>query len=107
VFGASGIPMHADNKTVIKERIFLDHANRDIMHDQITTIDDALTRPWTVTRSYSRERNPLWPEFICAEDNHHVMVGPETYFRSVDGLLMRTRKDQPPPKLTNFEQPPK
>jgi hypothetical protein len=82
VFGASGIPMHADNKTVIKERIFLDHANRDILHDQITTIDDALRRPWTVTRSYNRERNPLWPEFICAEDNHHVMVGPETYFRS-------------------------
>src|SRR5258708_2467455 len=103
----TGIPMHEDNNTVINERIFLDKANRDVLHDEVTTIDDALTRPWTVTRSYNRERNPVWPEFICAEDNHHVMVGPETYFRSVDGLLMPTRKDQPPPGLRDFDQPPK
>jgi hypothetical protein len=106
VFDATGIPLHADNKTVIKERIFLDQANRDVLHDEVTTIDDALTRPWTVTRNYNREHNPVWPEFICAEDNHHVMVGPETYFRGVDGLLMPTRKDQPPPELRDFDQPP-
>src|SRR5258708_8984039 len=29
VFDATGIPLHIDNKTVIKERIFLDKANRD------------------------------------------------------------------------------
>jgi hypothetical protein len=107
VFDATGIPLHADNKTVIKERIFLDQANRDVLHDEVTTIDDALTRPWTVTRNYNREHNPVWPEFICAEDNHHVMVGPETYFRGVDGLLMPTRKDQPPPPLRDFDQPAK
>jgi hypothetical protein len=103
VFDANGIPLHADNKTVIKERIFLDPANHDVLRDEVTTIDDALTRPWTVTRSYNREHNPMWPEFICAEDNHHVMVGPETYFRGVDGLLMPTRKDQPPPELRGFD----
>jgi hypothetical protein len=103
VFDATGIPLHADNKTVIKERIFLDQANPDVLRDEVTTIDDALTRPWTVTRSYNREHNPMWPEFICAEDNHHVMVGPETYFRGVDGLLMPTRKDQPPPELRGFD----
>jgi hypothetical protein len=107
VFDATGIPMHANNKTVIKERIFLDPANHDLLHDEITTIDDALTRPWTVTRNYSREHNPVWPEFICSEDNHHIMVGPETYFRSVDGLLMPTRKDQPPPPLRDFDPPAK
>jgi hypothetical protein len=48
-----------------------------------------------------------WPEFICSEDNHHIMVGPETYFRSVDGLLMPTRKDQPPPPLRDFDPPAK
>jgi hypothetical protein len=107
VFDATGIPMHANNKTVIKERIFLDKVNHDLLHDEITTIDDALTRPWTVTRDYKREHNPMWPEFLCAEDNHHIMIGPETYFRSVDGTLMPTRKDQPPPPLRDFDQPPK
>jgi hypothetical protein len=107
VFDATGIPMHANNKTVITERLFLDQANRDLLHDEITTIDDALTRPWTVTRDFKREHNPMWPEFICSEDNHHIMVGQETYFRSVDGLLMPTRKDQPPPPLKDFDQPAK
>jgi len=107
VFDATGIPLHADNKTVIKERIFLDPANHDLLRDEVTTIDDALTRPWTVTRSYKREHDPVWPEFICAEDNHHVMVGPETYFRGVDGILMPTRKDQPAPPLRDFDPPAK
>ncbi len=107
VFDATGIPMHEDNRTVIKERFFLDPADRDILRDEITTIDDALTRPWTVMRSYNREHQPVWPEFICAEDNHHIMVGNETYFRTVDGLLMPTRKDQPPPLLRGFDPPQK
>jgi hypothetical protein len=102
VFDATGIPMHENKQTVIKERIFLDPHNRDLLQDEVTTIDDALTRPWTVTRGYNREHHPLWPEFICGEDNHHIMVGGETYFRSVDGLLMPTRKDQPPPPLRGF-----
>jgi hypothetical protein len=105
VFDATGIPMHRDNQTVIKERIFLDKANPDLLYDEIMTIDHALTRPWTVLRTYNREHNPMWPEFLCAEDNHHIMLGSETYFRSVDGLLMPTRKNQPPPDLRNFDQP--
>jgi hypothetical protein len=107
VFDASGIPMHDDNKTIIRERMFLDARNPDRLHDEITTIDDALTRPWTVTRDFNREHDPLWPEFICAEDNHHVMVGPETYLRGVDGVLLPTRKDQPPPPLRGFDSGPK
>jgi hypothetical protein len=107
VFDATGIPLHDDNKTVIQERIFLDAKNPDRLHDEVTTIDDALTRPWTVTRDYNREHDPVWPEFICAEDNHHVMVGPETYFRGVDGTLMPTRKGQPPPPLRGFDSGPK
>ena len=42
-FEASGIQLHEDGQTVIKERIFLDPANKDILHDEITTIDNALT----------------------------------------------------------------
>jgi len=39
------------NQTIVKERLFLDQASKDIFHDEITTIDDALTRPWTVLKT--------------------------------------------------------
>jgi hypothetical protein len=102
-FDASGIPMHSDNETVIKERIFLDQADRDVLHDEVTTIDHALTRPWTVTRNYRRERKAVWYEHICAEENHHVVIGKESYFLSADGRLMPTRKGQPAPDLKYFD----
>jgi hypothetical protein len=68
------------------------------------TIDDALTRPWTVTRSFSRVADPIWNEHICSEDNHHLEIENQNYFISADGFLMPTRKDQPPPDLRNFER---
>jgi hypothetical protein len=104
-FDASGIPMDKDNQTIIKERMFLDRTNPDRLLDEVTTFDHALTRPWSVTRPFNREHDPIYPEFLCAEDNHHIMLGNETYFRSVDGLLMPTRKDQPPPDLRYFQPP--
>jgi hypothetical protein len=100
----NGIPFHKDNKVVFKERIYLDKANSDILRNEITSIDNALTRPWTVTRTYYRDRNASWYEHICVEDNHHVIIGKESYFLSPDGLLMPTRKDQPPPDLKFFNQ---
>ena len=54
VYDASGIPLHADNETVIKERIYLDKADPNLLHDDITTIDHALTRPWVVNKTYRR-----------------------------------------------------
>src|SRR5215467_7753888 len=39
----SGILLHEDNASVIKERFFLDKANADLLHIEITTIDHALT----------------------------------------------------------------
>ena len=103
-FEGSGLPLHEDNQTVIKERIFLDTAKPDLLHDEITTIDHALTRPWTVTKSYRRERNPVWLPNECAEDNHHVSIGKDDYFIGADGLLMPAKKDQPPPDLRYFHQ---
>jgi hypothetical protein len=102
-FDASGIPFHADNATVIKERISLDPANPDLLRNEITTIDHALTRPWTVTRSYRRDRGGAWFEHVCTEDNHHVVIGTESYFLDAAGTLMPTRKDQPPPDLKYFQ----
>ena len=55
-FDASGIPLHTDNQTVVRERIYLDKSDPNILHDEVTTIDNALTRPWTVTKNYHRER---------------------------------------------------
>jgi hypothetical protein len=101
---ADGLPLHKNNRTIVRERLFLDKANRDLLQDEITTIDDAFTRPWTVTRSYDRERKPLWPEYLCTESNNHIRIGKEVYLRGADGRLMPTFKDQPPPDLRNFTQ---
>jgi hypothetical protein len=100
---ASGLPLHPDNGTIIKERIFLDAANRNRLHDQITTIDHAYSRPWTVTRDYNRQATPHWVETNCDAENHYLMLGKETYFISVDGYLMPTKKSQTAPALGKFE----
>jgi hypothetical protein len=52
-----GAPFHPDDATVVKERISLDKDDRNILRNEITTIDNALTRAWTVTRSYQRDRD--------------------------------------------------
>jgi hypothetical protein len=102
---ADGLPLHTDNRTVVKERLHLDTANQNLLHDEITIIDHAFTRPWTVMRDYKREPHPAWPEFLCTEANNHVPIGKEFYFRSADGYLMPAYKDQPPPDLRNFGPP--
>jgi hypothetical protein len=99
----SGILLDDDNASVIKERFFLDRANSDLLRIEITSIDHALTRPWTVLKTFRRERNVLWAEYDCAESNNHVVVGKEYYFLSGDGYLMPTRKDQPPPDARYFK----
>jgi hypothetical protein len=99
---ASGLPLHPDNQTVVKERIFLDQANPNRLHDRITTIDHAYSKPWTVTRDYDREAHPIWTETNCSAENHYLMLGKETYFISVDGYLMPTKKGQAPPALRDF-----
>jgi hypothetical protein len=105
VFDSTGLPLHEDNQTIIKERIVLDEADANLLHDEITTIDNALTRPWTVTKSYHRMpvAHPAWREVICAEGNQHVKIGKEAYFLSADGYLMPTKKDQSPPDLKYFK----
>jgi hypothetical protein len=105
IFDPSGIPMHEDNKTVVKERIYQDKANPNILRDQITTIDNALTKPWTITRSYNRAAKPVWVEHSCAEANDWVFIEGESYMVGIDGKLLPTRKDQPPPDLRHFDRP--
>jgi hypothetical protein len=105
-YDTSGLPLHSDNQTVVKERIYQDKADQNILYDEITVIDHALTRPWTVTRKYQRDPDPqpVWREVVCTENNQHVHIGQENYFIGADGFLMPAKKDQAPPDLKYFKQ---
>jgi hypothetical protein len=105
-YDASGLPLHFDNESLFKERIWRDRADPKILHDEITVIDHALTRPWTVDKKYVLNPNPQpqWPEYYCGEYNAQIVLGKDNYFLSADGLLMPARKDQPPPDLKYFKQ---
>jgi hypothetical protein len=104
VYDASGLPFHTDGKTIVKERIYLDKADKDILYNEITVFDNALTRPWSITKKAKRspKARPLWRTAVCAEENARVKIENENYFLSADGKLMPTRKDQPPPDLQYF-----
>jgi hypothetical protein len=108
-YDASGLPLHEDNETVVKEKLYLDPADPNILHDQMTVMDHALTRPWTVIKDYFRDQSkyPTVGEYICAEDNSHVRIGKENYFLSADGALMPAKKNQAPPDLRYFGPPKK
>jgi hypothetical protein len=105
-YDAQGIPFHEDNQAVIKERIYLDKADRNVLHDDITSYDHALTQPWTKSRTYKRASNPrpVWLEEVCAADNAMVKIGDDAYFLSHDGYLMPVRKDQAPPDTRYFKK---
>jgi len=104
-YDASGIPLHRENGSVIKERIFLDKSNKNLINDEITVDDKALTRPWTIVKKAERnpKAKPLWRTETCSEGNSMVRIGSDAYFLSVEGLLMPTRKDQRPPDLRYFK----
>jgi hypothetical protein len=108
-YDSTGIPFHADGQNVITERIFADKADPNTLYDEITSYDHALTRPWTVTKKYVRspDPRPLWRETDCSEANNHVEIAKEGYMLSADGLLMPTRRNQPPPDLRYFKRPQK
>jgi hypothetical protein len=101
-FDNAGIPLHADNQTIIKERIYRDKQDPEVLHDEMTTIDHALARPWTVDKTYRLQKNPDWVQNICTVGNMHVVIGKEAFFLSADGLLMPSKKDQTPPDLRYF-----
>ena len=100
----AGMPTHEDNASIVKERIYFDKAVPQFLHDEITLIDHAFTRPWTVLKTYRRtaEKNPDWPEDRCDAEGM-VMIGKETYYRSGDGTIMPTHKGQAAPDLRYFK----
>jgi hypothetical protein len=109
-YDATGIPFHADDQTVVRERFYLDKADRNTLYDEITVIDDALTRPYTKLQKAVRnpDPRPVWLSEDCPVDNVWVKIGDEAYVRNfADGKLMPSRKDQPPPDLSYFKPAPK
>jgi hypothetical protein len=102
----TGLPLHFDNESIFKERFYLDKSDPNILHDEITVFDHALTRPWSVHKTFRRNPNPRpnWLEPTCNVDNAIIVLGKENYFMSADGHLMPAKKDQPPPDLRYFKQ---
>ncbi len=103
---ATGIPIHADNRSIVKERIYLDRADPKLLHDEVTFIDHALTRPWTVLKTFRRnaEQYPEWADQNCPSTTRLLKIGNEVYFKGANDDLLPTRKDQPPPDLRFFNQ---
>jgi len=99
---STGLPLHRDNATVVNERIYLD-PDRDVLHDDITTTDHAFTRPWTVHKSYVRERHPRWAEYNCQSPRDAVFIGLEEYRLGPDEKLAPARPGQAPPDLRYFK----
>jgi hypothetical protein len=102
----AGMPTHEDNQSIVKERIYPSKTDPALLYNQITLIDNAFTKPWTVLKTYRRDPDPqpFWPEYICAAESVLVKIGNEQYFKAADGNLMPTRKDQPPPDLRYFKK---
>ena len=102
----TGLPLATDNQSIFKERMWRDKINPRILHDEMTIIDHAFTRPWTVDKRYVLNRNPRpdWEEFYTTENNAQIKIGKENYFLSWDGLLMPARKNQAPPDLRYFNR---
>jgi hypothetical protein len=105
-YDTSGLPFHSDGQAVIKERIYLDKADRNTLYDQITVLDHALTRPYVKLQKVTRNPNPrpAWHSDVCSEENTWVKIENQPYYLSAEGKLMPSKKNQAPPDLRYFKQ---
>jgi hypothetical protein len=101
----TGLPLHEDNQTVVHERIYLDRADANLLHNDMTVEDHAFTRPWSVAKKYRRDaaEYPIWPEDMCVEGSGLTFIGDEMYYQAGDGRLMPAKKGQPAPDLRYFK----
>jgi hypothetical protein len=106
VYDATGLPLHFDNQSIFKERIYRDRSDPNVLHDEITVIDHALTRPWSVDKKYVHNPNPHpnWIIGSCGESSMLVGIGRDAYALSAEGLLMPITKGQAAPDLRYFKQ---
>ena len=84
---------------------------RDVMGLQVNQIApgvghvfDSKDQYAAVLQNASPGPQPFWREYVCAENNTHVVIGNETYFLSAEGFLMPAKRNQAPPDLRYFNQ---
>ena len=94
-------------RSVIHERIGLDRSDPNLLRNEVTVEDHALTRPWTINRIYRHDEKPVWNFVDCGENNPHILVGKEYYMISGDGYLMPTKRGQAAPDLRYFNRAPR
>jgi hypothetical protein len=70
----------------------------------MTTHDHALTKPWSVAKTFRRLPKVFWTENTCTLGNDHIYIGKDDYLLSGDGYLMPVKKGQQPPDLRYFKQ---
>lgn len=104
-FDSSGLPLAYDNESTFTERFFIDPADANLLHDVITVVDHALTKPWTVHKTFRRSADPQpeWPEYYCHVTNRRVTLGSQSYMLNDEGFLTPTHKGQPAPDLRYFK----
>src|SRR5262249_50094842 len=61
-YDASGIPFQGEGRTIIREKIYHDKADGNLLHAETTTSANALTRPGVVAKTSRRvvENKPIW-----------------------------------------------
>ena len=108
-FDGTGLPLDLDNESRFQERFFIDKNNPNLLHDVITVFDHALTKPWTVDKTFRRssDAQPEWPEVYCHVTNRRLVLEGETYMMNDEGFLVPTRKGQRPPDLQYFKPVPR
>ena len=82
-YDETGLPLHFDNQSIFKERFYRDKADPSILHDEITVIDHALTRPWTVDKKYvlnTAIRIRTGPNIIAPRTTPRSSSATENYF---------------------------
>jgi hypothetical protein len=87
------MPTADGTEGIIKERISLDNNDPNLLRDEMTTIDNSLTRPWTVMKIFKRQAKVWWSEDNCIEGQAYVTIGRQVYFHSADGTIKPMKKD--------------
>ena len=96
MFDWTGAPLHENGETVVLEEIRLREAG--LLENTITTIDDALTKDWTIRQRYERNQGQVvWTGHVCVEEPRYFELGgywyqldPKTY------AIEPANEDQPP-----------
>lgn len=95
-FDERGMPLHDNGETIVHESLrFIDEHT---LENRMTTIDDALTEPWTSVHRYSRRIDDIvWRGHLCVNSPRHFQLGEYWY-------IYHPNMEFPEP--ANADQPP-